>query len=472
MGDYLDLIFKSYGLHHIGIKICSYLDPQSVLNCHLASTQWNQFFNENKFLWQMQITKLKSGIMKNTFTIQHRRGLNTIDFRGDVLFISKFLEWKNTFDEIQNQNIDEIKTFVQHMVNYLNIDWNNKIEEVKKLHNFETPYCPIYYAISIGNEGFINILKTLPSFRYVIKESLDKVWIARQWFFFYEFFHKSSTYGLLKDGQTELIQLLLYYANTPDSVKMFLKEVGHNLDLNKRFTQSDGFTVLHIACYNGNVEIVKVLLQIEEGSLNVNERDNHGRIPLHLACLKGRTEIVKLLIDIGERLNINEKDSKGSTPLHIACKIGHTKIVRLLLEEGGERLYINERDKNGNTPLHIACCHGYTEIVNLLLHNGGKNLKTSTKGSTPLQYACHEGHTQIVKLLLEKEGKSLNINERDTDGYTLLHYACLNGHTEIVKILCKHEDIDINAASHRGETPLKIARESRYKAIVKILRTN
>lgn len=52
--------------------------------------------------------------------------------------------------------------------------------------------------------------------------------------------------------------------------------------------------------------------------------------PLHLACSQGHLECVKLLINVGG-VNINEVAGVRGTPLHTAVRSGKVQIVSYLL---------------------------------------------------------------------------------------------------------------------------------------------
>ncbi|ORX76249.1 ankyrin, partial [Anaeromyces robustus] len=57
-----------------------------------------------------------------------------------------------------------------------------------------------------------------------------------------------------------------------------------------------------------------------------------GRTALHYVCENGNIEIVKLLLDKGSPINIH--DNKYFTPLHLASFNGFYDITKLLLENG------------------------------------------------------------------------------------------------------------------------------------------
>jgi ankyrin repeat protein len=49
-----------------------------------------------------------------------------------------------------------------------------------------------------------------------------------------------------------------------------------------------GSTPLYLACYNGNIDIVNILLKCNS---SVNLCTTDGYTPLHLACYKGNIDI-------------------------------------------------------------------------------------------------------------------------------------------------------------------------------------
>jgi ankyrin repeat protein len=55
----------------------------------------------------------------------------------------------------------------------------------------------------------------------------------------------------------------------------------------------NGFTPLHVACYNGNIDIVNSLLKCNSSA---NLYNTNGFTPLHAACINGNIDIVNSLL--------------------------------------------------------------------------------------------------------------------------------------------------------------------------------
>ncbi|PNF14178.1 Tonsoku-like protein [Cryptotermes secundus] len=107
-----------------------------------------------------------------------------------------------------------------------------------------------------------------------------------------------------------------------------------------------GETQLHLSCMNGNLALVKKL--VEQGH-PVNIRDHCGWLPLHEACNHGHRDIVEFLIDKGAALNDRGGSQCGGvTPLHDAASCGHLDVMELLLDRGAS---VVSRTNEGDTPL-------------------------------------------------------------------------------------------------------------------------
>jgi len=287
-------------------------------------------------------------------------------------------------------------------------------------------------------------------------------------------------------------------------------------------------TPLYIACLEGNLKIVQLLVSIKEiVELCGNIPDNDEELtPLMIACYNGHLEVVELLLshDLILEGAINKVDFCGCTSLIRACWSGHIEIVRLLLSYDSiasfgtssasrgtsrENMLSQTARKSGNkptydgyTPLHTACHWGHLEIVKILLSYDfilkESSNKSDNTGWTPLYSACNNGHLEIVELLLSKKDILDGSGNKSNDyNWTPLHTACNGGHFRIVKLLlskikilreyadsttdsviCRlnHENDPpstsiekLNKNEYRDETPLYIACSKQYHEIIKLL---
>ncbi|XP_065081217.1 ankyrin repeat domain-containing protein 49 [Ochlerotatus camptorhynchus] len=93
---------------------------------------------------------------------------------------------------------------------------------------------------------------------------------------------------------------------------------------------SDGYTPLHKACYNNNVEMAKLLLR---HGANLEARTELGWTPLHSACKWNNAECVALLLQHGADINAHSQGDQ--TPLHITATVSNCRstLVTLLMDD-------------------------------------------------------------------------------------------------------------------------------------------
>ena len=116
----------------------------------------------------------------------------------------------------------------------------------------------------------------------------------------------------------------------------------------------NNFTPLHFAALEGQIAIVKYLL---ENGAEVNSVTNSLRTPLHVACTRDFLDIIKVLVEEGA--NINAQDENGDTPLHLLSKLGHTESVKWFLSQGPD---LSIKDKYGELPFDVASTVGIRQL--------------------------------------------------------------------------------------------------------------
>ena len=109
---------------------------------------------------------------------------------------------------------------------------------------------------------------------------------------------------------------------------------------------------------NGSISISH---HISSGA-NINIQENDGFTPLHMACQEGNIEIARILIQ--NNATVDALNKYTVTPLYYAIYYGYENITWLLLDNGAKVSYLSQ------DPLLTAKHNGQTSFVNRLL---GKN---------------------------------------------------------------------------------------------------
>ncbi|XP_043927086.1 ankyrin repeat domain-containing protein 42 [Protopterus annectens] len=89
--------------------------------------------------------------------------------------------------------------------------------------------------------------------------------------------------------------------------------------------------------------------------------------PAHVAAFKGDLATLKQLIENGV-ININERDDRGSTPMHKAAGQGHLNCLQWLIEMGADHNIANDA---GETPQDVA--KRFSQLAAVKLLGGGMN---------------------------------------------------------------------------------------------------
>ena len=107
----------------------------------------------------------------------------------------------------------------------------------------------------------------------------------------------------------------------------------------------------------GSAWLTRKLLQGKD----VNGKHEHGNTFLHKAAKEGQVEVVKVLIQAGAQLKV--KNKKGCTPLHKAAKEGQVEVVKVLIQAGAQ---LKVKNKQGHTPKDCAAAANQVDVLNLL----------------------------------------------------------------------------------------------------------
>ena len=200
------------------------------------------------------------------------------------------------------------------------------------------------------------------------------------------------------------------------NIEEIKKHIGDGIDVNIQST--DGNTALWFASRNGQVEVVKYLL---EQKANPEIAGVEGFKPLHNVS---NPQITKLLLEAGA--NPNVKSNAYISPLLLSLGEDSLETLTLLLQHKADP---DIEDKAGSTPLFQAATLGLVEGAKLLIKAGANVNKTNMVEETPLFMAVRLGNIEFVKLL-KKSG--VNLKQKNITGQTVLSAT---SDPEMIKLL-------------------------------------
>ena len=214
-------------------------------------------------------------------------------------------------------------------------------------------------------------------------------------------------------------------------------------------TDSEGsFYPLDYACYRGNIEAVRYLVQrmreYNEFSFNDSE---HNRQPVYSAAGGGQLDVVKYFIE-QQLCDV----SAVNYLLHLASYYGHLDIVRYLtLQHNCDPMMVHEEDL-GNC-LHTAAGEGHLAVVCFLVKHMKCDIYVKNAHNFyPIYCAAYSGNLELFRFFVE-ELCCDPLSEIDSRPWSALHVAAGAGHLSIVQYLIDTKKCD-PMVCHDNETAL------------------
>ncbi|KAI7765087.1 hypothetical protein LZL87_005800 [Fusarium oxysporum] len=281
----------------------------------------------------------------------------------------------------------------------------------------------------------------------------------------------------------------IHLASACNSVECLEFIMEHALEMDKVSISDEGLTPVHIAAYEGYVDIMKLLL---ENGFNTMAESRFGFTPMHMAFLEGDArggyqqlssfqELTKFiepeerlamsferameeddyesmmqLIEKGCPVDVPLPSRQGLSTLLVALEEGNLEMTEWLLQEGASALQAKNEGEDVLNLIDIAAGQSnlnclLPELFQKYLLEGG-DLKFGCVA--PFHEVIDKGNTKGREILLE-------IAEQYTHYICTkaLHIAAWNGNTEAITLLLKR-GADIDAADSNGWTPLFYAKDA------------
>ncbi|CAP34287.2 Protein CBG16074 [Caenorhabditis briggsae] len=236
--------------------------------------------------------------------------------------------------------------------------------------------------------------------------------------------------------------------------------------------EKSDFTLLHHAVLENQNQISKLLMDYEP--LLILCKSTKNILPIHLAAWNGNLEIVKMLLlqtmekpaDILNAVNIFNE-----TPLHLAVQRSHIEVVFYLIKKNADPFIRNENKEN---VIDVAARIGCAEAIRALCEKWPKFPVQSAYDSLrvgspdikrPLIYPFHlaakYNHVECMKVscyysihysVLRQYGFSINYTTEDG---TALHVASACGQVQAVAWLIE-SGVNTEIKNQHGQTVLQM----------------
>jgi ankyrin repeat protein len=257
--------------------------------------------------------------------------------------------------------------------------------------------------------------------------------------------HAPILWGMCDEGKTDVVSALLSNGANPNYI-MFGQtplhracQHGHTAivkalviwDADVCAAYDDGVTALHIACREGDPNMISELFSGKGPTVEV---DKHGKTGLDYAREAGYDSIVNLITEIIERRHRGKDDGMDAVKLLDAYHKGNLSDVEGLLVDEVDP---NHACQDHHPALFVMCVEGRAGVVSALVSNGADPNLVAVGGETALHMACNNGHIATVLVLIHWNADVYAAND---GGLTALHAACSNGHTILAQLLVSYID--------------------------------
>uniref|UniRef100_M8BNU6 Uncharacterized protein n=1 Tax=Aegilops tauschii TaxID=37682 RepID=M8BNU6_AEGTA len=175
-----------------------------------------------------------------------------------------------------------------------------------------------------------------------------------------------------------------------------------------------GETPLFVAAEYGYVALVNEMVKYHDvATAGIKARSGYDA--LHIAAKQGDVEVVKELLQALPELAMTV-DASNTTALNTAATQGHMEVVRLLLEVDGTLALIAR--SNGKTALHSAARNGHVQVSARALSptSGGNPAGELKQQVSDIKHEVHSQLEQTRQTRVRMQGIQKRINKLHEEG--------------------------------------------------------
>ena len=227
-----------------------------------------------------------------------------------------------------------------------------------------------------------------------------------------------------------------------------------------------GYTALHYACEQGNIDVVKYLVTTMKADISRTDREN--RTAVYYADLHGRQATANWLRCLLKK-RMEEYEAKiEHCALCLVVKFVHN-IKQSAFEETKTtdimfhifRYFYNDSVvMDTPTPLLKAAFYGFTRLTMELWPSSQSDVtRIGEYEVNAWHLAAKQGHYLTVRALMEygDHHGPVFVNEKTSGWDTALTIACAHGRHRVVEELVKSPEIGVNHRNDYGESGIMIA---------------
>lgn len=190
---------------------------------------------------------------------------------------------------------------------------------------------------------------------------------------------------------------------------------------------------LHYACIYEKQEAFEFLM---ESNASLDQKDSNGNTPLIYALVNGNVPMIRQILQMNQNISVPNK--RGFLPIHMGVFSNDQEAFELIAKATAEaqntslELALSRKsEKTECTPLMIAVEVKAFNIVEYLLKTGVNLNDQNSQGKTALMIAIANQNDRSALMILEKQP---DVSITDKFGENALFIACKTGKLDLIKV--------------------------------------